>query len=266
MTRYWAAGLICGALTVAMPTARAQVSEAYIFSTWTSPANETAPAFTFTGTDGVALTLNGAGVGVGQTDIVDPVSVEIGFAFEYWKHTGTLNAGESFANMAGRVNSEISRWDDAGFFEDGTGDAPLNVDFKDGAKLYLQKFECAIPYLIIAEDAGLDPFKLWWDADGDFSSGAVVLFDGLNTSTRNAVLARSDIGADDSGDDIDHVYLFKFADLLQPGYLKIQETLNYNGALLEIDFIGSKCIPEPTTALTVGMGIGLLALLGRRRR
>jgi hypothetical protein len=258
--------VVAGALVTGARATPVQVSQAFLLSEWSAPSNEVVPPFTFVGTSGVQLTLDGSGLATGQSNLIAPVSVSIDVALKYWKHTGTINHGEGVVDMAGRVNSEIGRWDDAGVVQDGTTDAPLNVDFGDNAKLFLQKLDCPIPYLLIAEDAGLDPFKLWWDADGDFSSGAVLLFAGFNTATKNAILARPDFGSDDKGLDVDQVFLFLFADPLPPGYLKIQETSSYGGSLLEIDFIGSRCIPEPTTAVTVGMGIGWMVVLGRRRR
>lgn len=244
------------------------VSQAYLFSDWSSPANNTAAPFTFTGTQGVQLQLNSAGLAIGQTALGGPVSVGIEFAFRYRSHTGTLNAGESFSGtMASRVNSELGRWDDVGLFQDGPTDAPLNVDFGKGAKLYLKKFDCPLTHILIGEDAGLDPFKLWWDADGDFSSGAVPLFAGFDTATLNSILALPAFGADDSGHDIDQAYLFVFGNGgLPPGYLKIMESGNPGGARLEIDFAGGRCIPEPSTGLTVGLGLLSAGMLIRRRR
>ncbi|MDW8344709.1 MAG: PEP-CTERM sorting domain-containing protein [Verrucomicrobiae bacterium] len=259
--------VLCLLSMVAASRAQAFVSEAYLFSDWTSPTNNTAAPFTFTGTQGVKLSLNAFGLAIGQTSVASPVTVGIEFPFKYRSHTGTLNAGETFSSMAARVNSELGRWDDVGLVQDGPTDAPLNVDFGKGAKLYLKKFDCPLTHIIIAEDAGLDPFGLWWDEDGDFSSGAVALFTGFNNATQSAVLARPDFGADDSGSDIDQAYLFVFDQGgLPPGYLKIMENGNFGGALLEVDFAGGRCIPEPTTSLTVGLGLSGLGVLIRRRR
>lgn len=252
---------------LAVGRSQAFVTEAYLFSDWSSPANNTAAPFTFTGTHGVQLTLNSVGLAIGQTSLTSPVTVGIEFAFQYRSHSGTLNAGEGVVDMASRVNSELGRWDDAGIFLEGPTDAPLNVDFGKGAQLYLKKFDCPLTHILIAEDAGLDPFKLWWDADGDFSSGAVPLFSGFNTSTKNAILARPDFGSDDSGHAVDQAFLFVFGNGgLPPGYLMIMESGNFGGTKLEIDFAGGRCIPEPTTSLTVGLGLMGLGMLIRRRR
>jgi hypothetical protein len=270
MKKGLAYGLICCAL--ASTAVQAQVSQAYLFSTWTSPANKTLPPFTFTGTDGVRLFLNSSAIATGQVDIASPVSVNINFAFQYLSNGGTINKGEGFAQnspaMQARVNSEVGRLDDVGLISEGSTDAPLNIDFTSGAKVVFKKFELALPYILIAEDAGLDPLKLECDADGNFNSGAVTLFNGFNNSTLNAVLNRPDFGADDSGSDIDQIYLFRFANGLQPGYLRITEIgeCDLNSTRLEIDFAGATCVPEPNTFIMVGIGIGLLSVMLHRRR
>ncbi len=219
--------------------------------------------------------LNSSGVATGQVTLASPVSVGIDFAFQYLSNTGTINPGEGFnqnsAAMATRVNSEIGRLDDVGLFQEGSTDAPLNLDFTSGAKVVFKKFDLALSHILIAEDAGLDPFKLEWDADGNFSSGAVTLFNGFNSTTQNAILNRSDFGADDSGSDIDQIFLFTFANGLQPGYLRITEIgdCDLNSTRLEVDFAGGAAlavVPEPNTAVTVAGGLALLGLLLRRRR
>jgi hypothetical protein len=266
--------VVCGVLSV-LP-ARAQVSEAYLFSTWNSPVNQSVPPFTFSSTGGVRMFLNGSGVATGQVNQASSVSVGINYAFKYLSNSGKVNPGEGFAQnsaaMGARVNSEIGKIDDAGFVNEGATDAPLNLDYCASAKVVFKKVDFVLPYILIAEDAGLDVFKMEWDADGNFNSGAVTLFNGFNSATRTAILNRSDFGTDDMGSDIDQVYLFKFANGLQPGYLRITEIGNIKdsshkaGTRLELDFVGSKCIPEPTTAVTVGMGISLLGVCLRRRR
>lgn len=271
-------GLIFGALMWA-GQAQAQVSQAYLFSTWSSPTNNSVAPFTLTGTGGVKLFLNGSGVATGQVSLTSSVSVNVDFAFQYLSNTGTINPGEGFAQnsaaMGTRVNSEIGRLDDAGLFQEGTTDAPLNLDFTAGAKVVLQKFNSPLSHIIIAEDAGLDPLKLEWCANSSFSSGVVTLFNGFNTTTLNAILNRSDFGADDKGSDIDQIYLLKFANGLQPGYLRITEIgdeaayCDLNGTRLEVDFAGGATltvVPEPSTILTVGSSLALLLGLLRRRR
>lgn len=248
------------ALGLATPT-MAYVTDAYLFSDWSSPSNVVGAPFTFVGGNGVRLILNASGQAVGTGAVPVVVSVGIEFAFQYRQHTGQLNAGESFSGtMENRVNSELELWDDAGFIDEGPVDAALNVDFSQGAVLFLQPCDCALTHILIAEDAGWDPFALLWDADGDFSSGAVPLFAGFDIPTRNAILARPDFGADDTGEDIDQVYLFVFGgDGLPPGYLAILEAGNFAAELLEIDFAGARCIPEPSAGVLVGLSLAAFA-------
>jgi hypothetical protein len=251
---------------------QAQEIQAYLFSTWTSPANDTAPPFTFTGTDGVKLCLNGRGVAIGQEDIADPISANIDFAFHYLSHSGKIDRGEGVPQhspgMASHVDREIRRLDDVGLIPDGRPDALLNLDFGPCAKVVFKKFDCTLSCILIAEDGGLDPLKLEWDADGNFCSGAVTLFNGFKPCTLNAILNRPDFGSDDCGSDVDQIYLFTFPNGLQPGYLRITEIggCTWGGTRLEVDFAGGSCIPEPNTVMMVGAAIGLLGMTLRRRR
>lgn len=70
----------------------------------------------------------------GSEPLTGNVAVGIEFAFRYREHSGLLNDGESFTGtLADRVDSELGRWDDVGFIEEGPTDEPLNVDFGAGA-------------------------------------------------------------------------------------------------------------------------------------
>ena len=86
-----------------------------------------------------------------------------------------------------------------------------------------------------------------------------VLFDGFNSATRNAILARPDFGGGDSSP-IDQVYLFLF-DAPLDGWLRMSETGNFGDGRLELDFVGGldpaaigpvTRTPEPTTLLLRG--------------
>lgn len=247
--------------------ASAYVTEAYLFSEWSLPYTPTTAPFQFVGTTGVQLTLNSSGQAVAASALTGNVAVGIEFAFRYREHSGLLNDGESFTGtLADRVDSELGRWDDVGFIEEGPTDEPLNVDFGAGAVLFLARFDCALTHILIAEDAGWDPFALWWDEDGDFGAGSVPLFTGFDIPTRNAILARPDFAADDSGDDIDQVYLFVFGGAgLPPGFLAIAEIGNFGAERLEVDFAGARCIPEPRSGLLVALTTFVLVGTMRRR-
>ncbi|MDW8343790.1 MAG: hypothetical protein RMM51_04785 [Verrucomicrobiae bacterium] len=262
--KHWLAGLVVG-LGVAT-SASAYVTEAYLFSEWSSPSTPASAPFTFTGTKGVKLTLNSSGLAVGTNALPGAVSVGIEFSFRYRQHTGLLNDGETFSEpLADRVDAEIGRWDDVDFIDEGPIDEPLNADFGANTVLFLMQHDCALTHILIAEDAGWDPFALWWDADGDFGSGAVSLFTGFDTPTRNAILARPDFAADDSGDDIDQAYLFVFGGAgLPPGYLAIAEIGNFGAEGLEVDFAGARCIPEPGSGLLVALAVWMVAGMVRR--
>lgn len=268
-------GVVCGALAVGAAQAQVAVSEAYLFSEWSSPPNNTSPSFTFTGTSGLLLFLDASGVATGQVSDAVGVDANIDFAFQYLSNTGIINEGEGFpqnsAAMGTRVDAEVGSLNDSGILDEDTIDAPLNVDFSAGAGVVFKQFDLTLSHILIAEDAGFDPFRLEWDADGDFSSGVVTLFNGFDAATRDAILARSDFRSDDTDNNMDQIFLFTFAEGLPPGFLRITEIGNFDPAstLLEIDFAGAAgatLVPEPSTFVTVGASIVVLGLLLRRRR
>ncbi len=252
-----------------LSAAHARVSEAYLLSSWKEPGNNSTAPFTVVGTDGVRLTLNTAGLAVGQVGITDPVLAGVTAPLTYYSHSGSIDARESFGSIADRVNSEVGRMDDVGFLGDGVIDAPLNVDFGQGGRVVFQPFTLPISTLVIGEDAGLDYFRLEYSTTPDFRRREI-LFNGFSAAVRNAILARPDFGPDDRGTDLDQLYVFRFDQALEPGYLRITEIGNLSGSRLELDFVGAAgkpnfVIPEPNAFVLAGAGVLLTALLLRRR-
>jgi hypothetical protein len=245
----------------------ASVTDLYLFSAFStapSPPGGVSAPFTLTGTAGVKLALNPWAVASGQTDLAGPVSVLVDDTVTYQSHSGRIDSGEP-GPLPARVNSEVGRLDDVGFVAEGD-DAALNVDFRDDARVILKIPGGGFTALVIAEDAGLDPFKLQRCAAADCSGIRQTLFDGFTSATKTAVLARPDFGGGDSAPkQIDQVYLFLF-DAPVTGWLRISETQNFGGTLLEVDFVGgldpAAPVPEPSTLLlwgTVATGLGILA-------
>ncbi len=253
----------------------ASVTELYLLSTFSTipapsgiPLGVTAP-FILTGTGGVKLGLT-SGVATSQTGFSGSVSAYIDSTVTYQSHSGTIDSGEG-GTASWRVNSEVSRLDDVGLVTEGT-DAKLNVDFSDHAKVIFKIPTVGFMKLIIAEDAGLDPFKLERCDKADCSGTRQVLFDGFTSATKNDVLALPDFGGGDSSP-IDQVWLFLF-DAPLDGWLRISETRNFGGTRLEVDFVGGldqgvvgpAAVPEPTTFLLWGTTAAGLALARWRRR
>ena len=257
-------------LALLLPAAGAQaasVTALYLFSTFSTvpnpPGGVVAP-FTLTGTGGVQLGLNASAVATSQVGLAGPVSADIDSTVTYQSHSGGIDAGEP-GPIGARVNSEVGRLDDVGFVAEGD-DAALNIDFKNDATVILRIPGGGFTSLLIAEDAGLDPFKLERCATADCGTRQL-LFDGFNRATRDAVLARLDFGGGDSSP-IDQAYLFLFDGLVR-GWLRISETRNLGGTRLEVDFVGGldpvAPVPEPTTLLLWGTAAAGLGLLSRRR-
>ncbi|MBI2526680.1 MAG: hypothetical protein HYV93_11920 [Candidatus Rokubacteria bacterium] len=258
-------------LALLLPAAGAQaasVTKLYLFSAFSTvpnpPGGVSAP-FTLTGTAGVELTLNASAVAAGQIGLAGPVSALIDSTVTYESHWGGIDAGEP-GPIDARVNSEVGRLDDVGFVAEG-GDAALNIDFGNDAKVILKIPAGGFTSLLIAEDAGLDPFKLQRCPTADCGTRQL-LFNGFTWSTKSAVLARADFGGGDSSP-IDQAYLFLF-DAPMEGWLRISETLNLGGTRLEVDFVGGAGpvapVPEPTTLLLWGTAAGGLGRLAWRRR
>ncbi len=261
-------GCVLGVLTAVGSPARAGVSEVYVFSVFsTSPGDPTAAPFTVTGTDGVRLGLNSASVATSATDVAANVLGDINTGVSYSSHSGQLDKGEHFTDLATRVNGELSVLDDVGLVSEKI-DAPCNVDFGKKASLVLQ-FGVPLGDLVIEEDSGLDPLKLEYSATADFAS-PLMLFNGFSKKAKKTILKRSDFGGNDTGDDVDQMYYFKFDEALGPGYLRITEIGNYGGSRLEVDFVGgtegseTPVIPEPSGFVLAGIGLVLAILVIRR--
>jgi hypothetical protein len=255
------------------------VSAAYIFPTLSSPLAASNPTpFNLTGTAGYQLNLNGSGVASTATKLVGPpngTSYNITNPLTYRGRGGTINSGEgiSSSQMANRINSEIAKLDDWGFVTDGVPDAALNVDFGNDAWVSFNIPVVAgqvFQNLMIAEDGGLDPFRLDYCAPG---ATCQTIFNGFSTSALNALTSSTGgFGVSDSGSKIDQTFLFLFNQPLTGGYFKIYETSNYgSNSLLEIDFIGGSVgsvgsTPEPSAWALFGTVGTILGIRAWRRR
>ncbi|MDP2628255.1 MAG: PEP-CTERM sorting domain-containing protein [Candidatus Rokubacteria bacterium] len=261
-------------LLVTAPAARAaSVTALYLlsaFSTSPSYSGGVTTPFTLTGTAGVSLGLSASAVAISQSDLAGPVSASIDATVTYQSHKGVIDWGEGPVSAAS-VNSEVGWLDDVGFVAEGGGDAKLNIDFTYHAKVILKIPTGGFTSLMIAEDAGLDPFKLQRCTDAKCDEPRQLLFDGFDSDPMSDVLARGDFGSGDISP-IDQVYLFLF-DAPLDGWLRISETKKLGGTRLEVDFVGGLDppvpVPEPTTFLlwgTTAAGLGLIRWRRRRRR
>jgi hypothetical protein len=251
------------------------VSSAYIFSSFSSPGSPTTTPFTFTGLGKYGYQLNFGSSSSVVTSVShlgsgNNVVERIQKPLTFHSKSGTINPNEgSNASSATRVNSEIGRLDDVGFVPDGVPDAALNVDFTNGSWVQFNSPGTAqrpLYNLMIAEDAGLDPFKLTYVKNGI----STVLFDGFSTYAANTLLNTGHFQTEDTVSPgavlkVDQVFLFEFDQPLVGGYFKISETLNFGGTSLEIDFAGGT-VPEPSTYILMTTVGAILAGLRFRRR
>jgi hypothetical protein len=283
LSRRWKARLLAlaGAATLVVsassisPAWALAISQAYIFSDWSSPTNVSSAPFTLNATAGYQLTLNGSGVATSASALSGPTSVQITDRLYYENHTGTINQGENLGglSMEDRVNNEIRYVDDSGLIQEGVTDAALNIDFSSGAMVTLRtsSTNVSVPGLVLFEDAGLDPFSLRYCNEGTCDLLFNGFTSGFTSSTRSTLLASgSGFGADDYAPGIDQAFWFIFDGPVTGGYFKIGDTSNYDGTRLEVDYVGvtgapTNRVPEPSTLLLLGSGLVGLPLLRKLR-
>jgi hypothetical protein len=239
----------------------ATLQAAYLFYDWSSPANASSAPFTFNGgTTGYQLTLNGSGVATAVNPLAQPVVVGVQTALTFSNKTGTIDFGES--QTTPYRNSQVGIWDDAGIFNSGPPDAALNMDFGSGARVW---FNIPDGYtgLIIAEDAGLDPFRLAL-TDTNTDTGGTIVFNGFTAALALALINTPQFSGEDTSNpgDMDQVFLFLFDGPLT-GFARIDEIGNYGGERLEVDYIG--VVPLPPAVWLFGSALVGLATLARRR-
>jgi hypothetical protein len=270
------------ALAVMPATSEAVVvTDAFLFSDWTTPVNASVPPYDFAPVDGVRLNLNGSGV----TDTISDVGVEGPFvidqALTHESNSGDVNAGEVGGTSGAHINSEIGILDDVGVVNFGPSDAALNLDFSaPGSSVILALPAEGALRLMIGEDAGVDPFKLELCNDA-ICSAPQTLFDGFDADSLAALDARADFSFCDNTNTecvIDQIYLFEF-DTEAFGWVRISESGDpgagntQNFEALEIDFVGTAIpqnppiVPEPASMLLFGLGsMGAIGFGGRKVR
>jgi hypothetical protein len=249
------------------------VSESYLLSDWASPTATTAAPFVVSGASGFQLSLNSLGVATSATLLVAPLQVQTTDRLYYQTHSGTIDPNEvTRGTLASRVNSEISKVDDAGLVNE-SEDASLNIDFKTNASVTLRTATPAVGVtgLIIFEDAGLDPFSLRYCYNAACTVSDL-LFNGFSASTTSALLSSGAFGTDDYAPGIDQAFWFIFDKAATGGYFKIADSQNFGGSQserLEVDFIGvtsgvtAARVPEPSMWILLAAGLFGFPLIRR---
>jgi hypothetical protein len=255
----------------ASPAWALAVSQAYLFSDWSSPSVATGAPFSFTPTAGYQLMLNTSRVASSATLLSGLPSLEVTNRLYYQSHSGTIDPGEvSSSQLANRVNNEIAALDDAGLVNESV-DAHLNIDFTNDSSVMLRTaLGVTTPGLVIFEDAGLDPFSLRYCRNLSCTDYDL-LFNGFTSSTRSTLLSSGGFGSDDYAPGIDQAFWFVFDQPVTGGYFRFAETTNLDSysEMLEIDFVGVTSVPtrvpEPSTLLLLGSSLLGLPLLRRIR-
>jgi len=244
------------------------LSQAYIFSDWSSPNTTTGAPFLLNGTAGFQLWLNGSGLATSATALSSPLAIQVADQLYDQSHSGTIDPNEvSSRALPSHVNSEVAKVDEAGLVCE-CSDAALNVDFTNNSTVTFRSSAANGTGLVLFEDAGLDPLSLRYCATADCST-STLLFSGFSTGMLNTLLVSKQFGLDDSVPGIDQAFWFVFDQPVTGGYFKIGETDNPNSQseLLEVDFVGvtkaSTKVPEPSSLLLLGFGLLGLSLLRR---
>jgi len=237
----------------------------------------------FTSNDGYRLGLDASHVATSTSALPGGgISALINTALTYNSTSGTIDNNEStagYGSFAAYVNSEIGKLDDVGFVQEGSDDAKLNIDYANDAAVLFNIPATGLMKLLIAEDAGLDPFKLEHCTGSAGSPTCTTLFNGWTNSGSGNVqsfLTSNGFGLDDvpnpsnSINEIDQAFLFVF-DAPLTGFFRLSETTNpdYNSSKLEIDFIGGVTYapaPEPGSFVVTGLGVAGLIWFARRRK
>lgn len=257
--------------------ANADLVGVYLLSSQTAPTNASTPPFTVNGTNVFQLSLTGT-LATSATPVAN-LNFDIDQALTYKSHTGTINPWETDGATAAKVNAEVGTWDDVGIITEGsTGDANANTDYTAESGFWLwYKPDAEVIFngiptngfndLIIAEDAGLDPFQL---SLFDDNSNWETVFTGFSDTLRDDLI---DLPAFSGGDsskasEMDQAFVFRF-DEAETRHVGVKYNGNFGGEKLEVDFIGvgeAAVVPIPAAAWLFGSALVGMAGIGYRRR
>lgn len=266
------AGLVTAAsLTATSAHAAPILSQVFLIADQTDPSNNAVPEFTVKTTSVYELFLNEWGVADSFEKVTENFDFVVKNALTYKNSAADsyINAGEDYAeSFADRVNSELGTWDDMGIVTEGEIDADENTDFGDDDWLVLNGPDGGFTDLIIAEDAGLDAFKLFLCPDG--ANGCNKVFNGIDWQVRNDLVDTGEFSKSDTSDEtnMDQAFVFRFTETVYD-HIGIMEKWNPGGEKLEVDFVGTGHIapvPVPAGLPLVLTGLGAFAWLRQRRK
>ncbi len=260
-------------LAASVPLSAQAVSlvNAWVLADWALPDTATSPPVAVTDITSYKLTIDGSGVATGfeVDNLGDLSAIE---ALTYSSHTGTINPGETDGTTAARVSSEVGKWDDAAIVTEGPDDAALNLDYSSGSgPVIFNRPPSNGKSLIIAEDAGLDGFKLSLCGNATCSpSSKTTVFDGFNSTVGSGLVNKGLFSFRDTSnpDNMDQAFYFAFDEALSGYWISIETSVNGCNATncgepLEIDFAG--VVPIPAAAWLFGSALLGVAAIGYRR-
>lgn len=245
--------------------------DVFLIANQSAPTEASVPQFTVSTTSVYKLGLNADNWATSATKI-DNFDFIVKESLSHSNNSSGINSGESLApgeSAGDRINSETGTWDDVGIVSEGAPDAPKNTDFGNDSWVVFNGLDEGLTDLIIAEDAGLDPFKLYTcPATGKCE----IAFMGLSRSLVNELGALDEFSLKDTSDpeNMDQAFLFRFSKPVFDRFA-IQETYNpdHYSSYLEVDFVGAghaAVVPVPAGLPLLATGLGIFAFVTRRTK
>lgn len=210
-------------------------------------------------------------VATSKSEVIPPFYFNVEQQLTYKDHRAGdyINVGEPLGSQtfAERIDSEAGIWDDVGIVGDGRPDREENIDFESWGWVKFNGVKDGFTDLIIAEDAGLDPFKLYLCDDVNPCN---MIFNGFSDDLKAELAAMSDFSISDTStpSNMDQAFLFRFDEKIFD-HVGIKATRGYGHTNLEVDFVGTghmAPVPVPAGLPMFLTSVGAFAWFRRRKQ